>query len=63
MATLNSVQDKVRRALREKNALTNVLELVETKTKVNREYIFYGEYIYIYTESIHAHIGLNMNVC
>jgi hypothetical protein len=29
--------------LREKNAVTNVLELVEAKTKVNRDYIFYGK--------------------
>lgn len=28
--------------LREKNPVTNVLELVEAKTKVNRDYIFYG---------------------
>ncbi len=42
MATLNSVQDRVRGFLRQKNSFTNVLEIIETKTKVNREYIFYG---------------------
>ena len=41
-ATLNSIQDKVRSFLKEKNALTNILETIEVKTKVNREYIFYG---------------------
>ena len=41
-ATLNSIQDKVRSFLKEKNAFTNILETIEVKTKVNREYIFYG---------------------
>lgn len=41
-STFNSVQDKVSKLLHEKNAVTNVLEIAETKTKVKREYIVYG---------------------
>jgi hypothetical protein len=42
-ATLNSIQEKVRSFLKEKNTFTNILETIEVKTKVNREYIFYGK--------------------
>ena len=47
-ATLNSLQERVRTKLREKNAFTNFLEAIETKTKINREYIFYGKYLDIF---------------
>lgn len=43
-ATFQACQEKVHKFLREKNAVTNVLEIIEAKTKVNRDYIFYGKY-------------------
>ena len=42
--TLANLQERFRKALKEKNFFTNILEILETKTKVNREYIAYGKY-------------------
>lgn len=42
--TLNSIREKIRKTLYEKNSFTNLLEVIETKTKINREYIVYGKY-------------------
>jgi hypothetical protein len=62
MATLNSVQDRVRGFLREKNSFTSVLATIESKTKVNREYIFYGKHIsFPNTKPIVLDLGLEMD--
>ena len=41
--TLANLQDKFRKSLKEKNAITNVLGKLEAKTNINREYIAYGK--------------------
>lgn len=41
--TLANLQDKFRKSLKEKNAITNVLAKLEAKTNINREYIAYGK--------------------
>ena len=44
--TLANLQERFRKALKEKNFFTNILEILETKTKVNREFIAYGKYYF-----------------
>lgn len=46
-ATLNTIREKVRSFLSEKNTFTNILETIEIKSnkKVSREYIFYGKFL------------------
>lgn len=41
--TLAGLQDRFKKALREENCFTNLLATIEQKTKINREYIAYGE--------------------
>ena len=40
--TLANLQEKFRKTLREDNVVTNLLAQIETRTKVSREYIAYG---------------------
>jgi hypothetical protein len=37
-----TIRDRIKLFLNEKNLFTNTLNTIEIKTKVNREYIFYG---------------------
>ena len=41
--TLANIQDRFKKALQQKNFITDLLATLEAKTKVNREYIAYGE--------------------
>lgn len=40
--TLANLQEKFRKSLKEKNAVTNLLGKLEAKTNINREYLAYG---------------------
>lgn len=40
--TLANIQDRFKKALQQKNFITDLLATLEAKTKVNREYIAYG---------------------
>lgn len=40
--TITNLQQKLRKFLREKNSLTQVLEIAESNTKIEREYLVYG---------------------
>lgn len=44
--TLAGLQEKFRKFLKEENKFTNLLALIENKTKINREYIAYGEFFF-----------------
>jgi hypothetical protein len=45
MAFVDQLREKARKSLAEKNAFTNFLDYVESKTKVSKEHLFYGEYV------------------
>ena len=40
--TLANLREQFKKALNEKNYFNNLLDTVEAKTKVNKEYIAYG---------------------
>lgn len=42
MEMVNQFRQKTRAILHEKHLFSPIIELIETKTKINREYLFYG---------------------
>ena len=46
--TLANLRDQFKKALNEENRVTNLIKLIEEKTKVNREYIAYGKYYMLF---------------
>lgn len=45
--TLAGIRDWFKKKLREDNSITRLLVKIETKTKVDREYIALGKFIYL----------------
>jgi hypothetical protein len=43
MDIVNQFRLKTRVILHEKHVFSPLIELIETKTKINREYLFYGK--------------------
>ena len=40
--TLANLRDQFKKSLNQENCITNGIKMIEEKTKVNREYIAYG---------------------